>query len=208
MSGEPELKRAMVFVDGQNLFHAAKEAFGYREPNFDVRRLAELVCAANQWDLRGVRFYTGLPDDQANPRWHGYWSRKLAQMGRQDVVVFTRPLRYRIRSIQLSDGRVERGPVGVEKGIDVRIALDIVGAAIANEYDVAVVFSQDQDLSEVAEEIRSIARVTKRWIRIASAYPCSPASQNRRGINKTDWIKIDREDYDECLDGTDYHHAD
>jgi hypothetical protein len=30
---EPPEKRAVVSVDGQNLFHAAQEAFGYTYPN-------------------------------------------------------------------------------------------------------------------------------------------------------------------------------
>jgi hypothetical protein len=30
---EPAIKRAVVFVGGQNLFNAAKEAFGYHFPN-------------------------------------------------------------------------------------------------------------------------------------------------------------------------------
>jgi len=32
MRKEPANKRTIVFVDGQNLFYAAKEAFGYRPP--------------------------------------------------------------------------------------------------------------------------------------------------------------------------------
>jgi hypothetical protein len=71
-------------------------------------------------------------------------------------------------------------------------------------YDVALVFSQDQDLSEAAEEIRTIAREQGRWIKIASAYPSSPTSRNARGINKTDWIRVDRVTYDACLDPRDY----
>jgi hypothetical protein len=35
---------------------------------------------------------------------------------------------------------------GREKGIDVRIAIDVLKMARNNQYDVAVVFSQDQDL--------------------------------------------------------------
>ena len=54
----------------------------------------------------------------------------------------------------------------------------------------ALVFSQDQDLSEVAEEIRTIAAEQLRWIRVACAFPSSPTSKNKRGINKTDWIKL------------------
>ena len=85
-----------------------------------------------------------------------------------------------------------------------RIALDVIALAHRREYDVALVMSQDQDLSEVAEEIRTIAQEQQRWIKIASAFPQSPASRNRRGINKTDWIRIDRELYDKCIDRRDY----
>lgn len=30
---EPAVKRTVVFIDGQNLFHAVKSAFGYPYPN-------------------------------------------------------------------------------------------------------------------------------------------------------------------------------
>jgi hypothetical protein len=66
------------------------------------------------------------------------------------------------------------------------------------------VFSQDQDLSEVADEIRVIAREQNRWIAIASAFPASPSVRNKRGTDKTDWIKIDRRTCDSCLDHRDY----
>ena len=35
MPAEPAIKRAVIFVDGQNLYHAAREAFGYTYPNYD-----------------------------------------------------------------------------------------------------------------------------------------------------------------------------
>ena len=68
----------------------------------------------------------------------------------------------------------------------------------------ALVFSQDQDLSEVADEVRVIAKEQGRWIKMASAFPVSPTARNRRGINKTDWVSIDRAIYDACLDHRDY----
>ncbi len=204
MKGEPPTKRAVAFVDGQNLFHAAREAFGYTYPNYDVSALAELVCARRGWELAQVRFYTGIPDVGDNRRWHSFWTHKLAAMGRQGVVVYSRALRYRNRTVALPDGTQHSFLTGEEKGIDVRIALDVMALAHRREYDVALVLSQDQDLSEVAEEIRTIAREQRRWIKIASAFPSSPTSRNRRGINKTDWIRIDRELYDQCLDRRDY----
>ncbi len=204
MTREPPAKRAVAFVDGQNLFHAAREAFGYTYPNYDVSALAEQVCARQGWDLTQVRFYTGIPDAADNARWHSFWTRKLAAMGRRRVVVYSRPLRYRNRTVDLPDGTQHSFLTGEEKGVDVRIALDVIALAHRREYDVAVIMSQDQDLSEVAEEIRTIAREQRRWIKVASAYPQSPASRNRRGINKTDWIPIDRELYDRCVDRRDY----
>ncbi len=88
--------------------------------------------------------------------------------------------------------------------MDVRIALDIIRLARENTYDICLTLSQDQDLSEVADEVRIIAQEQKRWIKMASAFPVSPTSKNKRGINKTDWIKIDRIMYDSCIDPNDY----
>ena len=118
--------------------------------------------------------------------------------------MYSRPLRYRNKVVRLPDGTEHSYLTGEEKGIDVRIAIDVIGLAWQNTFDVALVFSQDQDLSEVAREIRDIARRQDRWIKIASAFPVSPVTANRKGINWTDWIRIDRATYDACLDPRDY----
>jgi hypothetical protein len=136
--------------------------------------------------------------------WHNFWSAKMAVMGRQGVRIFSRSLRYRNKTVTLSDGTQYTFLSGEEKGIDVRIALDIIRLAHHNAYDIALVFSQDQDLSEAAAEIRVIAQERDRWIKIACAFPFSPTSRNRRGIDKTDWISIDRRLYEKCLDRRDY----
>ena len=51
-----------------------------------------------------VRFYTGVPDAADNPFWNHFWTAKGAQMGREGVRVFTRPLRYRNKQVRLPDG--------------------------------------------------------------------------------------------------------
>ena len=201
---EPATKRTFAFIDGQNLFHAAREAFGHTYPNYDVLALSKAICLGQAWTLEGVHFYTGVPDPHDNPFWHGFWSRKLAVMGRQDIEVYARPLRYRNRVVRLPDGGVHTFLAGEEKGIDVRIALDVIRMARRGLYDVALIFSQDQDLSEVADELRTVASEQDRWIKVACAFPVSPTTRNRRGINRTDWIRIDRATYDACLDRRDY----
>ena len=56
------------------------------------------------------------------------------------------------------------GAVGVNVSF---IEQDHTRAKFEDEFEVALVFSQDQDLSEVADEIRVIAREQSRWIKIA-----------------------------------------
>jgi hypothetical protein len=46
---EPSPLRTVVFVDGQNLFHAARAAFGYSYPNYDVDALARRLCLRHGW---------------------------------------------------------------------------------------------------------------------------------------------------------------
>ncbi len=201
---EPPTKRAMVFIDGQNLFHAALKAFGYTYPNSDPLRLAQTLCTQHHWECAEVRFYTGVPDSADNETWHQFWAAKKLAMMRSGVRVYSRPLRYRNKIVTLPDGTTHSFLVGEEKGIDVRIAVDVINLAHKRQFDVALVLSQDQDLSEVADEIRIIAREQHRWIKIASAFPYSPTVKHARGINGTEWIRIDRTTFDACIDPKDY----
>jgi uncharacterized LabA/DUF88 family protein len=204
MPAEPTVKRTVAFVDGQNLFHNARNVFGYTYPNYDIQRLAAAVCAGRGWTLQRVHFYTGVPSPTDNAFWHGFWSNKLAMMGRRGVTVYSRPLVYRNKTIQVPGFGAHTFLVGEEKGIDVRLALDALDAAHRNQFDVAVIFSQDQDLSELASLMRQVAGFQNRWIKIASAFPDGPTAANRRGINRTDWCPIDKSTYDACIDSRDY----
>ena len=190
---EPKNKRVAAFVDGQNLFNAAKMAFGYGFPNYDPIELAKLVCKQQgQWTLEKLHFYTGMPSPTKDEARHLFWKTKLGIMGTNKLVqTFSRPLVY-------------RNGIGQEKGIDVKLAIDAVRLAHESAYDVALIFSQDQDFIEVANEIRRIAIVQDRWIKVACAYPVSPDYDNVRGIDKTDWLPIDRTLYDQAIDPANY----
>ena len=204
MPAEPEKKRAVSFIDGQNLYRHAKDAFGHHHPNYDPRKLAGAVCADCGWINCGVRFYTGVPSADRSPMWHGYWTRRLTALRRAGIVVTSRSLRYRAEEIRLPDGSILKHSVEREKGIDLRLGLDVVRMARNAELDVAILFSQDQDLSEVAREVRDISRSAGRWLKVVSAFPAGPRATVRRGIDRTDWFPMNREFYDACLDPRDY----
>jgi len=56
------------------------------------------------------------------------------------------------------------------------------------------------------DEARAISIQQNRWIKLACAFPISPTYPNTRGVNKTEWVRIDRAVYDACLDPNDYRH--
>ena len=207
MPEEPKIKRAVSFFDGQNLYRQAKDTFGYHHPNYDPQKLSAAVCAARGWVNHRLYFYTGIPNPDQNPMWHGYWTNRISAMRRTGITVVSRPLRYRAESVDLPDGSSHKITVGREKGIDLRLGLDVVRMARLGELEVAVIFSQDQDFVEVAEEVRNIAKAENRWLKVVSAFPYGSKTSANRGVDRTDWFKMDKAFYDACLDPRDYRPA-
>ena len=110
--------RAIVLIDGQNLYHLARRAWAsgpqspYAWPSYDVEKLAgALVAGTPGRSLTETRFYTGVPDPASGPSqlfWHGFWSNKIRYLRSRGVYVYR--------------GRVNAG--GQEKGVDVSLALE------------------------------------------------------------------------------------
>jgi len=198
------MNQAIAFFDGQNLFKAAEESFGTKFPDYNPQELARYICAKHGWTLKQIRFYTGIPSPEDNLFWNTFWRNKTNQMKRDGIHVFTRTVKYSTYDITLPDGKTYSITKGREKGIDVRIALDMVGLAMEKEYDIAIIFSQDQDFPEAADEVKSIASRQGRRVIVVSAFPCSSSSKNTRGINHTDWIEITQEEYQKCIDTREY----
>lgn len=197
---------SMAFFDVQNLFRHAKDAFqendgdGYHHPCFDPRKLHDKVAAANGLKPNLTRFYTGVPIPSESEMWSGYWSNRVLALKRAGVLVETRKLRYHTEV--LLDG--SRQTIPQEKGIDIRIALDLVKCTRRKEFDTAIIFSQDQDLGEAVIEARETAKEQGRTIRIISAFPESKSASSSRGIDRTDWFPFDKDFFDACLDPKDY----
>ena len=194
----------MAFVDGQNLYQHAKEAFGHHHPNYDLKKLHNAVCAAYGWRPTLVNFYTGVPSVAESPLWSSYWSNRVIALKRNGVRVTTRPIKYRRHVVIEEDGTEETVTIPQEKGIDVRLALDVVKLARKKQYDVAIIFSQDQDLAEIVEEIREISIEQNRWIKLSCPFPAGPNASYGRGIPGMDWFEMNQKFYDACLDPRDY----
>lgn len=204
MKVAPAQPLAVAFIDGQNLFQQARRLFGRKQPDFDPVALHREVSELAGFAPGEVRFYTGLPAANRQPHWHRFWRNKVLAMKRAGVAVTTRPLRYRQRRLYDEDGELEVITQAEEKGIDIRIALDLVRMARRGELDAAIIYSQDQDLNEVVSEIEAIGLNQGRDIPLVSAFPSSPDSDFDRGIDRTQWLRIDWATYARCIDETDY----
>ncbi|MGB2249864.1 MAG: NYN domain-containing protein [Candidatus Puniceispirillaceae bacterium] len=181
------LPRVIAFFDEQNLYHSSKSAFPNASDDYNPKALATLIAKRQGWHLVQTRFYTAIPDQNRDRIGAKMWHRRLLRMNRDGCKTTARILRYD------ESGR------GREKGIDIRIALDLIRLTLNQHMDVALVFSQDQDFAEVASELRLINKKTGYFVRIASAFPNSELANNKRGINGADWLRFDIHDWNNCL---------
>ena len=173
------MTKAIALFDGQNLYHMARYAFGTVSAQVNPQALARAVCRASTWNLVESRYYTGIHSSQKNAKLNAAVQAHIYKMQSIGVQTYVRTLRYQ-------DG------IAREKGIDMRIALDAINAVHSQSIDVVLLFSQDQDFVELAEEVRRLNRQLDRKVVIASAFP---NSTKVRGIDKTDWKSFSKADY-------------
>lgn len=199
---QKQVVRTILFFDGQNLYHGAKNAWGpqplrgshpYSWPSYDVEKLAAaLVSRVAGRTLQEIRFYTGVPDPKlGKPErfWHGFWSNKLRFLSSRGTYVYK--------------GRVNPG--GQEKGVDVSLAIDLIQLTYDESYDVAIIVSQDWDFGPAVRMAKRIAADQVRSLVFESAFPYeSGRSITNRGVPGTIWVRIDKTLYDSCHDPTDY----
>lgn len=202
----PAIFRTYAFIDGMNLFNGAKRCFGYNHPNCDYAKLVNAVVNMEHGrQLERASLYVGVPKAVDDADKNGWWNRKLAATGRTGVHVERRNLKRRELTITL-EGIVYFTHTVLrlqEKGIDLKLGLDLVRCAREKAYDVAILFSQDGDLVEAVEEVHRVAVEQNRWIQVECAYPYTPTG-DCRPINRTVTRQITRAIYDACIDPTDY----
>jgi len=63
MSAEPDVKRAVVFIDGRNLFHSVRGAFGYGFPNVDSKVASAYPSSPAAPNRRGINKTDSFPID-------------------------------------------------------------------------------------------------------------------------------------------------
>ncbi|MFH1253697.1 MAG: NYN domain-containing protein [Candidatus Uhrbacteria bacterium] len=162
--------RVQIFIDGGNLHHLALKPLGIKEINFSFEAFANFLAAGRTISEKGKRFYIGTVCEKEGDE------RSKIAMARQTKLfnelkktaweIKTSKLRERTEKI-LIDNRVvdfqKFKNLGInevvyqtfkEKGIDVKIATDLVAAAFDDKYDTAIIVSSDTDLVPMIDWLR------------------------------------------------------
>jgi uncharacterized LabA/DUF88 family protein len=149
-------RRVVVFLDYQNAYHRARDAFcahdaAAREGQVDPLALGRLLAGRVPGGrVAGVRLYRGRPSKRRDPRSHSGYRRQTARQverGEGLVTVISRDLRY--------PPDWPRRPAQ-EKGIDVALAVDFVMMVARGEFEVGILFSSDTDLVPALEAVLAL----------------------------------------------------
>lgn len=132
----------MVIYDGSNFYHRAKKLAPYLHlTNFNYRKLAELLTRSLQND---IEYCVGeiKPQAFADPKASRLYSSQqklFYNLHKQGIVVK--------KGFMMKQGNFYH-----EKGVDVRIASDIIRGALKDEYNTCFVISSDSDVLPAIQE--------------------------------------------------------
>jgi uncharacterized LabA/DUF88 family protein len=146
----------MVFIDGNNFYYKLKDFVSGKPENFsliDFNYISFLNNLIKEDSLVEIRYYIGAvkrqsgPDKQKSEKLYANQQKFLAKLQQQGIVTIMGNL------IQHPDKSFH------EKGVDVRLAVEMIRFAREDKYDVAFLLSSDTDLVPAVEEVHSFNKI-------------------------------------------------
>lgn len=164
------MERVSIFIDGSNFYHLVIRKLGIEEMSFDFDAFATFLINGRVVSDMGKRFYTGtVSEKEGDPKSKEAMSKQTSlftKLKKNNWEIKTSKLRRRLEEVPI-DGRVinyrNLQKLGIskiqferlrEKGIDVKIATDLIVGAVDNQYDTAVIVSSDSDLIPAIDWVR------------------------------------------------------
>lgn len=165
------MERVSIFIDSGNFYHLVLKKLRLSELEFDFDGFATFLANGREITLEGKRFYVGTVREKQD----GHESKtaivnqtrlftKLTKAG--GWAIKTSKLRTRIEKIHVDDRvanyqhLLKHGIKEVEyqrsreKGIDVKMAVDLMAGAFDKKYDTAIIVSSDTDLVPAVDWVR------------------------------------------------------
>ena len=147
------MARSFVFIDGNNFYFKLKELSSriegvYALLDFDFTRFTRWLAQPNECEQ--VRYYIGAlkrqRSNEKSEKMYADQQRLIGRLQQQRVtVIFGQLIRHPDRTFH-------------EKGVDVRLAVEMIRFAREDAYDTAYLLSSDTDLVPAVEEVRSLGK--------------------------------------------------
>lgn len=144
-------KRVAVYIDGSNFYHKMKSPELQIEnlTNFNFRGLAEWLAAGRE--IISCRYYVGVVRAEENNE-KGQYLRKEQQKLFAHLTSPSQNFVIKYGYLMNNCG------VYHEKGVDVKLAVDLLVGAYDNLYDAAILISSDIDLIPAIQKVKHLGK--------------------------------------------------
>ncbi len=149
------MDRVIVFIDGSNLYHGLKATLGHAR--LDFSRFSAELCGIKRRLVH--TYYYNVPVRQADdPTRYAGQQRFFAQLRMvAHLSIELGRLVDRDRDEKCPKcGHDYKVKYQTEKGVDVKVAVDMLAMAFDNQYDTAVLVSNDGDFAPAVAEVRRL----------------------------------------------------
>lgn len=146
---ETQLPKAEVFIDLQNFNSFLSSCCGVNPFRLHIVNFMKEWLHFNGMSVGQIRIYTGVPDERIEPARAEAVHKRLSWLHGTGARIFTHKMAYS-RSRENGEQR------GREKGVDVRLASELVEAVAVRGVRRVVVVTQDRDLVQGLDVARNI----------------------------------------------------
>jgi len=189
-------EKVCIFIDGANFHHLVLKKLGIKDLEFSFDEFAEFLANGRKIIDKGKRFYTGTVREREGDL------RSKKAMAKQTTLftilesynweIKTSKLRRRTERVLIDDRVINYQQIqnkGIkeikfirtrEKGIDVKIATDLIAGAIDNKYDTAIIVSSDTDLAPALDWVRKRRKKKIEYIGFSIPDPNGIKEKNTR----------------------------
>jgi len=135
----PSYSKTMIFIDGSNFYFSLKKSFN--KTNIDFKKFTDFLAEDNK--LVKLLYYNAPLNRKENEEEYRKQQKFFNYLTNLDFV-------------KIYYGRLERRPDGhkSEKGVDVKLAIDLIINSYQNNFDIAVLVSNDADFIPAIKEIQ------------------------------------------------------
>lgn len=173
------MKEAILFIDGNNLYHNLKNMH-LKPSDISFKKLISFIAKHFKCNIKDTYYYNSIPDIRDGQSTYYSHLSYMNSLEKQGIKVHLRKLQSHSTKEHLKEkyeildtlelcknckpivkancsdciGSIKKK----EKGVDVRMAIDMIKGAIRNEYDFPIIFSGDADFIPAMELVKELKK--------------------------------------------------